>query len=286
MMKIAISGVEAPYLNASIKVLLEDARKMGVQWIELIYPDNTETEGLERSLALIAESAIGVSAVTSWSHLLGAWDVSARQHLLLEAIEVAEKVGAAFVNTYFGHAEKRNDDALIALYIDRLAPCLEQATELGVTIVLENECDVHGVDPEGSDITRRSESTRALVERLHSRSFGVCFDATNAYIAGLEPYPCAYSVLREYIRYVHIKDGAVYRPELYPDAETVWVDHGSQYTPVLLGEGGVNQEGLLRRLKADGYDGFLSLEPHLPTAHHHQALAATLRYLREGGYGD
>ena len=286
MMKIAISGVEAPYLNASITVLLEDAQRMGVQWIELIYPQNVETEGLERSLALITESGIGVAAVTSWSHLLGSKDTIAQQKMLLEAIEIAERMGAALANTYFGHAEKRNDDALIALYMQRLAPCLERATELGVTIVVENECDVFGLDPEGSDITRRPESLRALMERVNSRNFGVCFDATNAYAAGLEPYPLAYNILADHIRYVHVKDGALYRPQFYPDAEDIWSDHGEQYTPVILGEGGVNQDGLLRRLKADGYDGFLGLEPHLPVARHHEGLAATLRYLREGGFGE
>ena len=259
---------------------------MGVEWIELVFPQNIEAEGLDRSLALIADSGVGVSAVSSLSHLVGPKGRPPEKAMLLEAIEVAKRVGAAFANTYFGYAEKRNDNALIALYVERLAPCLERAAELGVTIVLENECDVHGVDPDGSDVTRRPEAMRTLMEEVNSKHFGVCFDATNAYIAGLEPYPHAYDVLADYIRYVHIKDGALYRPRLYPDAEQVWKDHGEEYTPVILGEGGINQEGLLRRLKSDGYDGFLTLEPHLPLARHHEALAATLRYLRERGYGE
>ena len=62
-MKVAISGTEEKYSNVSVRLLLDDARRLGVHWIELWHPKNTVVEGLDLSLELIEQSGIQVAAV-------------------------------------------------------------------------------------------------------------------------------------------------------------------------------------------------------------------------------
>ena len=285
-MMLALSGVERKYRDVSIGVLLDDAQRYGVQGIELWHPGNTAVEGLDRSLELIEQSGIQVAAVGDMIQLAAPGYDASRQASLIELVEIAQRAGAPFVNTYFGYAETRDDRKLIAEYAERLAPCLERAAQAGVIIVLENECDIADEDPAESDVTRRPEGVRALVEYVNSPNFRLTFDAVNFYLADVEPFPYAYNILADYIAYVHLKDGARYRPEDYADDVRLWQEHDDRwYVALPLGEGAVNQEGLLRRLRLDGYDGFLTLEPHVPTAHMDETCASAFRYLRERGYG-
>ncbi len=281
-MKLAISGTGDFYEGASITMLLGVARRHQIDHVELWFPKNTRVEGLERSIALIREAGVNVIAVSTWTHLYLPGDVAVQQSLLLEGIEVAHRLGARMANTYFGHGPVREDNVdgqAIASYIENLQPCLEQAAALGVTLCLENEFDVLGDDPQASDITRRPERIRELVERINSPYFRLTFDACNFYFAGVEPYPYAYEVLQDYIGYVHLKDGARYDQNRHGDQVLRFTDHSGEYVCLPLGQGAINYHGLLSRLEADGYAGFLTLEPHVEAERVAETYEQTLAYL-------
>lgn len=279
-MKLAISGTGDFFEGASIIKLLGMAQRYRVDYLEVWHPKNTKIEGLERSRALIQEAGVRVVAVSTWSHLYLPEDVAAQQALLLEGIEVAHRLGAQFASTYFGHAPVRDDELAIASYIESLQPCLERAAALGVTICLENEFDVLGDDPQASDITRRPERIRELVERINSPHFRLTFDACNFYFAGVEPYPYAYELLKDYVVYVHLKDGTRYDPRFYGDRVLRFTDHSGEYVCLAVGQGAINHQGLLARLKADGYAGYLTLEPHVEAERMAETYEGTLAYLK------
>ena len=131
-----------------------------------------------------------------------------------------------------------------------------------------------------SDITRRPERMRELVERINSPHFRLTFDACNFYFAGVEPYPYAYELLQDYIVYVHLKDGARYDPRRYGDRVLRFTDHSGEYVCLPLGQGAINYQGLLTRLKADGYTGFLTLEPHVEPERVAETYQQMLAYLK------
>jgi sugar phosphate isomerase/epimerase len=280
MMKLAMSGTGDFFQGASVTKLLEAAQRYQVDHIELWFPKNTKVEGLERSIALIRKAGIYVAAVSTWTHLYWPGDVAAQQALLLEGIELAHRLGARFANTYFGHGSVQNDDLAIASYIENLQPCLERAAALGVTICLENEFDVLGDDPQASDITRRPQCIRKLIERVDSPHFRLTFDACNFYFAGVESYPYAYELLKDYIVYVHLKDGTRYDPSLYSKQMLRFTDHSGEYVCLSLGQGAINYQGFLTRLLANGYTGFVTLEPHVEPARMEETYQQTLAYLR------
>ena len=108
---------------------------------------------------------------------------------------------------------------------------------------------------------------KALVAAMDSKYFKTNFDAANYYQAGYEGFPYAYEVLKDVIAHVHLKNGCIYHPEYGHRAECL----GGAMTGLAAGEdiyypvvsdGAVNIDGLIRRLKRDGYNGFYTLEPH------------------------
>lgn len=173
------------------------------------------------------------------------------------AVETAHELGAGMVNHYCYHVEMNEDfdaDRLKRYY----APAIEAAEKLGVTITLENEAH---------DATRSPEGMRRIIEAMDSPRFRTNFDATNYYQSGYEAFPGAYEILKDLIAYVHIKNGCVFRPEFGHRPEcrgghmTGTLAGNDIYYPVA-GDGAVNIDGLMRRLREDGYDGWYTLEPH------------------------
>jgi sugar phosphate isomerase/epimerase len=75
------------------------------------------------------------------------------------------------------------------------------------------------------------------------------FDPANFVMCGVRPFTEGYELLKDYIEYVHIKDGLMSEQRVVPAGQ---------------GDGEVRE--LLMALKARGFDGFLSLEPHLSNA--------------------
>lgn len=260
------------------------AAEYGIEWLELFHDRNWNEANGEQVIEEVTARGLRVSAVDGLSQLFRESPLAERnQQILLRQIELAAAAGAPYAITYFGHAGERDDERAVAVYAERLAPCLERAEELKVTILLENEFDGAGLDPAGSDITRRPEVVRELVERVGSERFRTNFDASNYYFAGVEPFPYAYTVLRDVIEYVHVKDGRRLGPLGPAHDDALWDrrhEHLGEYGWCSVGEGAVNWDGLLRALARDGYAGFVGLEPHCWPVHAEPAWRQAIEFVR------
>ena len=67
---------------------------------------------------------------------------------------------------------------------------------------------------------------------------------------GVKPFTDGYAMLRPYLEYFQVKDALAASGEVVPAGQ---------------GDGELNET--IAALKADGYTGFASLEPHLASAH-------------------
>ena len=282
-MQIAISGTELE-ADEPLEELLDCARGFGVTFVELWWPRNTEREGLDRTLDRIASAELKIACISDGSELYRNGGSVADQQLLIRSIELAAKVGAPFANTYFGHYSVQDDRRAIECYSRLIKPCLEVAGPLGVTVVLENEFNAFGVDPAGSDISRRPRVLRRLFEAVDDQRFRLNFDACNFYCAGVEPFPYAYEILKPYIGYCHVKDGGVMDSELDKlNPFSGWrrfTDNERQFVMHPLGQGAVPWDAIIRRLRADGYRGFLTLEPHSEQSLRKNAWGQSVAFLR------
>jgi len=88
-----------------------------------------------------------------------------------------------------------------------------------------------------------------FIEQVGSPNLRLLWDPGNAYFVGETPYPTGYEHSKHLIAHVHVKD-AVRDPKT---GQPRWVP---------LGSGEVDLLGQLRALKADGYEGVITMENH------------------------
>ncbi len=120
--------------------------------------------------------------------------------------------------------------------ISKLKVLIEYARENDIVLLHENEKDIYG-----DTVNRCLE----LMKELACENFAAVFDPANFVQSG-EDTLNAYDKLKYYIKYVHIKDAKKVSGEVVPAG---------------LGDG--NIEKILTMLFKSGFQGFLSLEPHL-----------------------
>lgn len=164
---------------------------------------------------------------------------------LERAIEIAHILSTPFIRIFSFYpaasAGEASDDpaSMRDEVMRRLHEMTEYARAAGITLVHENEKDIYG------DTIARCIDIMQQCANTHLRA---AFDPANFIQCGQVPYPDAYEALRPWIAYMHVKDAL------------------SDGSVVAAGEGVGHWPELLERLRADGYDGFLSLEPHLAAA--------------------
>lgn len=120
--------------------------------------------------------------------------------------------------------------------LTRLRRMIDYAKEQDVILLHENEKEIYG---------DTAERCIDLMQELYSDHFKAVFDPAN-FVQCKQDTLYAYENLKEYIAYMHIKDAKFIDGSVVP-----------------AGAGDGNVEEILRRLFDKGYDGFLSLEPHL-----------------------
>lgn len=279
-MRLAISG-QLLGGTRSLPEILDVFRSLGVDAIDL-WPHNLEGgeapeergryERKDVGAARRALDAAGVAAacVTLGFRAMARCEAEGPRvgtGALEGAVDAAATLGAPLVNCYLAGLRP-------SVFVEAMRPAAEYAGGRGVTIVLENEAH---------DDSGPAESVRAIVEAVGSPHFGALYDPCNFYHANEEPYPYAYEVLADAIRYVHLKGGCWYDPKGRPGEHRGGTMRGSadRYIGyVSVPEAAFNVDAILRRLARDGYEGFVSLEPHVPAARALDFYNADVPYVR------
>lgn len=192
---------------------------------------------------MLAEHQIGVAAIGSPIGKV-AIDTSFDETLARfeRAIELAQTFQTPFIRI-FSFYPPSNGPAEPAAWRDealrRLRELTRRARAANITLLHENEKDIYG------DTIARCVD---LLESIDDPHFQAAFDPANFIQCAQTPYPDAYEALRSWLRYVHVKDAR------------------SDGSVVAAGEGVSRWPDILQRLRASGYSGFFSLEPHLAAA--------------------
>lgn len=223
----------------------------GVRHIELrgAYGTNVmkfTRQNLDDLKKQFADRGFGVSCIGS---PIGKYymDQDYRAHFddFKRAVEIAEFFGAKFIRifSYYAPAGKNIADYRGEV-IARLAEKVTYIEDHPVTLVLENESATFAAYPEGFVY---------LLSTLSSPKLVAAFDPANFVNVDVQDvYNTCWLPLRRYVGYFHIKD----------------FKYGLKDRAVPAGEGDGHIPEILRDAVADGYDGFLALEPHLGKAEH------------------
>jgi sugar phosphate isomerase/epimerase len=154
------------------------------------------------------------------------------------AVEVAQALQAPYIRIFsFFIPDGTDPDSRRAEVLSRMDALAAVAAEADVILVHENEKEIYG------DIPRRCLD---IVTSVNSANLKLAWDPANFVQVGVRPFTEGYSALRPHLAYMQIKDA------LLADASVV-----------VAGAGDGELRETVRALRADGFDGFFSLEPHL-----------------------
>lgn len=240
--KIELSGFADeinPQLDEQIRVL----KKLGMHYVEMRgangkglveYP----LDEVEKIKEQLDEKDIHLSSVGSpIGKIQITDDFEDHFKLFCHTVNIAHVMEVPYIRMFsFFMPEGEDPEKYHDEVFRRVGRMADYAAKHNVILLHENEKEIYG------DVADRC---RKLMEEFYSDHFKAVFDFAN-FVQCHQDTKEAYEMLKPYIEYVHVKDAE-------------W--ESGQVVPAGHGDGNVKE--ILKMLKESGYEGFLSLEPHL-----------------------
>lgn len=232
----------ADEIAASLDTQMQVLEKLHMNHIEMRGVDGrnfveySEAEAREIRKRL-EDRGFALSAVGSPIGKIGITDDFApHMELFKHTVELAHIMNTPNIRMFSFYVPKENAASYKEQVMERLGQFVDYAAVSGVVLLHENEKGIYG---------EMAEGCLDILKQFAGEHFKAVFDFANFVQAGQDTLE-AYELLKPYISYIHVKDA------LLKDGSVV---------PAGYGDGNVKE--ILRQLKADGYRGYLSLEPHL-----------------------
>ena len=246
MEHILISGF-ADEISPDFDEQLRVVTSLGMEYISLRTADGkgiadyTAEEVEEKLLPRLQKANVKVSSLGSPIGKINVDDEEAFEKQLVqmeELCKICKVLDCKFIRMFsFFIPEGKNADDYREIVIEKLKKYDEIAAKYNVVMINENEKDIYG------DIKERC---KIILDALGSQHFKAVFDFANFVQCGEDTMEC-WELLHDHVAYIHIKDAVT------TDKENVLCGTGE----------GKIAEILKRAIKEEGYQGFLTLEPHL-----------------------
>ena len=187
------------------------------------------------------QAGVGFSAVGSpIGKYPVAGDFAEERERMHRALDYAALLEAPYVRIFSYYIPEGEDAANYrSQVLDRLGELAALAEATDIRLAHENERHIYG------DVCSR---VLDLLENIGSPAFTGIFDFANFVVCGVDPYVC-WQQVRRHISYFHVKDSVAATRKVVPAGA---------------GDGAVAR--VLGEAYAAGFDGFLTLEPHLDIA--------------------
>lgn len=202
-------------------------------------------EQLDEAKRLLDAAGITLSSVGSDLGKIAITDpFEAHLERTRHAVDVAHFFGTRYIRVFSFFIPAGDDPAVHRDEVMKRTRAMVEIAEAGGVVMLhENEKDIYGDVP---------ERVVDLMTTIDSPSYRAVFDPANYVQCGVRPVDEAYPLVRPYTDYIHCKD-----------ASASQLDRSGLNKVLPCGEGDGQVRELIAALRADGYDGFFSLEPHL-----------------------
>ena len=243
--RIIISGF-ADEIDPQLDVQLKAVKELGMDHICLRAADGkgiAEYTGEEYQESILPRlNAAGVK-VSSLGSPIGKIDIDddaayAKQLEQLDTLcRICNAADCKYIRMFSFWMLNKNPDEWKEEVLKKLRGFADIAAKYGVILIRENEKDIYG------DIGSRC---KVILAALASPNFKAAFDFANFVQCGEDTAEC-WELLKEHVAYIHIKDAVAGKNE-----------------NVLCGTGdGKIAQIQKKAITEDGYEGFLTLEPHL-----------------------
>lgn len=234
----------ADEIAPDLRTQLDYLKKFNIGYIDLRKVDERDVFKLQLSEAKeirrqLVAAGIGVSSIgSSIGKIWITDDFEPHLEWFRNTIDIAHMMEARYIRMFSFRIPAGEDPARYRdKVMDNWRLFVEAAAGSGLVLLHENERGMYGNTP---------ERCRELLDTMNCSDVKAAFDPANFLTCGEEAYPKSFDMLKDHIAYVHIKDGRLYQRGALPAGE---------------GEGKIHD--MLKALHDRGYEGFLSLEPHL-----------------------
>nr|WP_294489887.1 sugar phosphate isomerase/epimerase family protein [uncultured Anaerosporobacter sp.] len=207
----------------------------GVDGNNLIYHTDEKVKEIKK---VLDDNDIRISALGSPLGKIGiADDFEPHFEDFKRAIEIGHMMECPNIRLFSFYLPKENNPTLYeSAVIERIGRFVDYATANGAVLFHENEKGIYG---------EKAMECKKLMDVFYGEHFKVIFDFAN-FVQCQEDTLEAYKLLKNYIAYIHVKDVKKIDGSVVP-----------------AGYGDGNVAVILKDLFESGFDGFLSLEPHL-----------------------
>jgi sugar phosphate isomerase/epimerase len=234
----------SPELDEQLNTLVDESmRYMEVRSVWNTNVLDLTDEELEKVKSVASERGIRTSSIGS---PIGKVSITETFEPHLErfrrALHTARVMEAPYVRIFsFFIPDGQDPNRYRDEVLERIGAFAREAEDSGITLLHENEKDIYG------DVPSRCVD---LMTQIDSPSLRAAWDAANFVQCGVtHPYAEGYDPLRPFIEYVHVKDALVDSAQVVPAGE---------------GDGEIRET--ISALRASGFGGFFSLEPHLASS--------------------
>ena len=206
----------------------------GVDGNNLIFHSDKKVKEIR---AILDDADILLSALGSPLGKIGIED-SFDKHFedFKRAVEIAHMMDTKNIRMFSFYISDDQRQTLKGEVFDRLGRFVDYASANDIILLHENEKGIYG---------EKAPECLELMKEFAGDHFKAIFDFANFVQCGQDTLE-AYEMLKDYIAYIHVKDARKENGTVVPS-----------------GYGDGNVEIILKKLFEKGFDGFLSLEPHL-----------------------
>lgn len=244
--KIVISGF-ADEISAQLDEQLNVVTNLGMNYISLRAADGkgiaeyTLDEVRENILPRLNDAGVKVSSLGSPIGKVDVEDEEAFQKQLVQLdtlCQICKLLDCRYIRMFSFYIPKgKEPDSYREIVLKKLKQFAAIAEKYDVILIHENEKDIYG------DIARRCKD---ILDEVGSAHFKAVFDYANFVQCGEDTAVC-WEMLKDQVVYIHIKDA------IYDKNENVVCGTGDGKIAQLL------EQAIVK----EGYEGFLTLEPHL-----------------------
>lgn len=196
----------------------------------------------------------------------------------LEWIEMAHRLGASYCRVLSGQRRPglAKEEGL-SMAAGCINSCLPYARELGVTLILEN----HYKDDfwEYPEFAQKMDVFCELVNRIDHPNFGVNYDPSNTFLAGEDPLELldriAHRVVTMHASDRYLTEGTI---EDLRREESGALGYAKRLRHGEIGKGLNDYDAIFSKLKAVGFNGWISIEDGIEGM---DQLERSVRFLRD-----
>jgi sugar phosphate isomerase/epimerase len=253
-MKIAINAQQLAHYSLADVVTF--TLELGVEGIEL-WPENVpggdndflwRGRDIASAAKVIHAAGLKVACVTlGFFALPRAESRQEAVNAVIGALDAAVVADCSLVNLYTAGLPARE-------FIEIMKLASPEAEKRRVTITLENEAH---------DDTAFPEWVRDILDEVNSPWVKTQYDPCNYYHAGDEAFPKPLHTLRMRIGYFHLKGGGSYQTgsNIFKGSKMRDSEQPIGYGPISGADFDLSQ--VVAAMKAEGYQGWVTLEPHV-----------------------